>query len=95
MHTHMALPAELTIYTAAQTRAAWLDAIAPAADGPLCLHAADVADIDSAGLQLLLSLQRSMAAQQRALRLLHASQVLRDACARAGLGDILLPESQT
>lgn len=79
------LPAELTIYTAAETREAWLAALAQPADGPLVAQAADVAELDGAGLQLLLSLQCALAQQQRALQLQAPSPALRDACRRCGL----------
>lgn len=87
-HPVLPLPAEMTIYTAARTRDAWLGALAHAADGPLRLPAGDVTEIDAAGLQLLVSLRHTLALQQRTLQLIEPSDVLRAACARAGLREI-------
>lgn len=89
MNDTLMLPAELTIYTAAQTRESWLGTLASDADGPMTLQGAGVGDIDAAGLQLLVSLRRTLAARQRALHLLEPSEVLRAACTRAGLGELL------
>ena len=94
MDTDITLPAELTIYTAAQTRQAWLGALASPRDGTLRVDAAKVAEVDAAGLQLLLSLRRSMAAQRQSLCLRQPSAALVGACRRAGLCDVLLPEDQ-
>lgn len=88
MNPVLALPAEMTIYTATRTRDAWLGALAHAADGPLRMPAGAVAEIDAAGLQLLVSLRHSLDLQQRTLELIEPSDVLRDACARAGLREI-------
>lgn len=93
MSTTAMLPAELTIYTAAQTRQAWLDLPAAATDEPLRLQASAVAEIDGAGLQLLVALRHSLAAQQRALHLLEPSPTLRTACARSGLEGLLIEGS--
>ena len=54
MSTALVLPAEMSIYNVAELRAqwlAWLDA-APA-EGPGCVDASAVAEVDAAGLQLL------------------------------------------
>ena len=53
------LPAELTIYTAAETREAmmgWIKARDTGASGPLQISARDVEAVDGAGLQLLAAL---------------------------------------
>lgn len=89
MHDTLVLPAELTICSAAQTRESWLGMLASDAEGPLRVQGGDVDDIDAAGLQLLVSLRRTLAARQRALHLLEPSEVLRAACARAGLSELL------
>jgi anti-anti-sigma regulatory factor len=93
MHTALALPPELTIYTAAETRTAWLAALAEPGDGPLAVQAAAVAEVDAAGVQLLASLSRMLAAQQRTLQLVAPSAALRDACERLGLSSLLAAEA--
>lgn len=86
----LVLPSELTIYTVSELLPqwlAWLGAEA-AVDGPARVEAGDVAEIDGAGLQMLVSLQRALAARGRALELVAPSRVLQDACAGAGLTDL-------
>ena len=89
MNHTLALPAELTIYTASETRGAWLAWLAEHTDGPLAVDAAPVAEVDAAGVQLIVALSRSLAAQQRALHLLAPSAALSNACARLGLNSLL------
>lgn len=84
-----ALPTELTIYTAAETRAAWLAALSAPAEGPLRVDAAGVTEVDGAGVQLLLALRRSLAARERALQLVGPSGALDSACRRLGLADLI------
>lgn len=93
MSTHITLPAELTIYTAASTRAAWLDALAAPGEGPLQVQASAVAEVDGAGLQLLVSLRHTVAAAQRTLRLAEPSEALLAACRAAGLATLLTTET--
>jgi ABC-type transporter Mla MlaB component len=92
------LPAELTIYTAGETHAAWLAWLADAGDPPgeaagadgLCpVDGAAVDQIDAAGLQLLVSLANTLAGQQRAMRLVNPSRPLRDACSALGVASLL------
>ena len=98
------LPAELTIYTAAETRSAWLtwlagdatDAINVAIGDPLCrVDASGCDEIDAAGAQLLVALAHSLARQQRQLHLHQASNPVRAACHDLGLADWLPPEPVT
>ncbi len=80
------LDPELTIYTVAQVRGQMLGWLAEGAeDGDFVLDAAGVADVDGAGVQLLAALARSLAAQQRTLRLAAPAPALREACGRLGL----------
>ena len=85
------LPAELSIYTAAELHPQWLawatredvaghDALA---DGTA------VDQVDGAGLQLLVALQRCLAHRGSTLRLNAASRPLREACTALGLGSWL------
>ncbi len=89
MSTVLALPTELTIYTAAETRSAWLAALSEGGDGSLAVRAGAVTEIDAAGVQLLASLARTLAAQQRSLQLVEPSDTLRNACERLGLSSLL------
>lgn len=83
------LPAELTIYTAADLRAEWL-AWAATVDAPQATADAGAVDqVDGAGVQLLVALQRSLAARGPGLRVTGSSPALRNACAALGLADWL------
>ena len=87
------LPAELTIYTAAETRSAWLGWLAgeTGLDGPVCAVDASACDeVDAAGLQLLVALAHSLARRQRRLQLLQPGTALRAACTELGLDGLLL-----
>jgi len=95
----LALPAELTIYTVGELHPQWLawlgqGAAAPHADtaaGAAAevtaeLQAAAVEQVDAAGLQLLLSLQRALADRGRSMQIHAPSQGLRGGCEALGLG---------
>ena len=100
-HAPLRLPAELTIYTAAETRDAWLawlggDAAHATAAEPLCKVDASACDeIDAAGTQLLVALAHSLARQQRRLQLQQPSTPVRAACHDLGLAAWLLDEVPT
>lgn len=84
--TAPALPAELTIYVVADLLPqwlAWLDE--PDAPPTLTLDAADVDQLDAAGLQLLVSLGLGLARRDRALRLQAPSPAIVDGCRQLGL----------
>ncbi len=89
------LGAELTIYTASETHAGWLAWFASTADRhddaavAVGVDARAVEAIDGAGMQLLLSLQRSLQARGLALDLCEPSAELLAACAVMGTGDRL------
>lgn len=85
--TALALPAELTIFTAAETRDALLGAAADAARSGAALHvdAADVIDVDGAGVQLLVSLSRLCERDERPWHLHSPSDALVHACTVLGL----------
>ena len=88
------LPAELTIYTAAETRTAWLAWCAAEAgqiDATCRVDAAAVDEVDAAGAQLLVALANSLGRQQSALQLCNASRPLRQACEELGLAALLAP----
>ena len=93
----LSLPAELTIYTASETRAAWLAWLAAEQadnahdrrDGHCTVHADAVDQIDAAGVQLLVALSHTLARQQRKLQLLAPSAALRGACEALGAAALL------
>lgn len=85
------LPVELTIYTVAELHPQWLAAATPAAsraeqeDEHCTVDASQVQEVDTAGLQLLLSLSGLLQRQRRSLQLLNASEPMRRACTALGL----------
>jgi phospholipid transport system transporter-binding protein len=93
--TALRLPAELTIYTAAENRTAWLAWLAGEGDAAghdaVCrIDAAAVDEVDAAGVQLLVALAHSLARQQSRLQLTQPSQPLRDACQDLGVASLLI-----
>lgn len=88
----LSLPVELTIYAVAELRPSWLDwldRVAAAGEDAAEVRAADVAEVDGAGLQLLLALRRSMHDRRIDLRLREPSPALRTAIGGLGLGEDL------
>ena len=84
------LPAELTIYAVSELRTQWLAALdAGPGEGDCVVDASAVAEVDGAGLQLLVALSRQLAAHDAALRLASPTAALRDACATLGLSALL------
>jgi ABC-type transporter Mla MlaB component len=86
----LALPAELTIYTVGELHPQWLQWLgevrsAPGQDGALEIRAEGVDQVDAAGIQLLVSLQRALEAQGRRLHVRDPSQTLADGCGALGL----------
>ncbi|MBL8363355.1 MAG: STAS domain-containing protein [Rubrivivax sp.] len=92
MTTAMALPAELTIYTAAQTRQCMLERLG-ADDGPgaapFVVDGSAVAEIDGAGVQLLVALSRSLLAQGRRLAIAAPAETLASACVALGAASLV------
>jgi ABC-type transporter Mla MlaB component len=92
----LALPSELTIYTVAENRLKWLSCLAAEAgagqDGSFAVDAAAVQEVDAAGVQLLLALQRTLAARQQTLHLLGTGPALAAAC-RAMSAQGLVPDA--
>jgi ABC-type transporter Mla MlaB component len=93
----LALPSELSIYTAAELHPQWLAWAGEmaAAGGDAVVDGQAVDQIDGAGVQLLVALQRLLAARACTLRLQAPSRPLSEACAGLGLaawlGDLQLP----
>ncbi len=85
-----ALPAEMTIAFAAETREALLQAIGV---GQSQFAADAIESIDSSGIQLLLALHRSLQTNGVSLALTQPSVPLMDALRLYGLGDVLAPQS--
>lgn len=84
----LSLGPELTIAQAAACRDALVDALC-AGPGDLALELSGVTDIDSAGVQLLLALARSVRARGGALTLGRPSAEVRAALAVLGLDERL------
>jgi ABC-type transporter Mla MlaB component len=93
-----ALPAELTIYTVAERRTHLLAGLADAArerargapgDDACRVDASAVAEVDGAGVQLLLALDRELARAQWPLQLTRPSAALAQACASLGVAATL------
>ena len=94
MATVLALPAELTIYTVGELRTPWLtwlgDAVASSDDTEtLVADAAAVDQVDTAGVQLLLSLSSALRGQGRALHVTNPGGPLGEACALLGVAALL------
>jgi ABC-type transporter Mla MlaB component len=88
----LALPPELTIYTVGELRPqwlAWLGQAEAAADDMAVLRADQLGEVDGAGMQMLLALDRSLAERGRRLRIAAASTALQTGCGAAGLSDWL------
>jgi anti-sigma B factor antagonist len=84
----LALGPDLTIAHAAAWRQTLLQALA-AHSGDLALDLSAVTDIDSAGLQLLLSTRRSLLERGDGLHIAASSAALDDALGHFGLADLL------
>jgi anti-anti-sigma factor len=87
----LALPAELSIYTAGELHPAWR---AWAEAGGQCVDGTAVDQVDAAGLQLLLALARSLQARGTRLRVVGASRVLEEGCTALGLAHWLAEHRQ-
>ncbi|MFG6489195.1 lipid asymmetry maintenance protein MlaB [Roseateles sp. BYS78W] len=91
------LPSELSIYSAAELHPQWLAWAGDAASAgtEALADGQGVDQVDGAGVQLLLALQRCLAARGCTLRLRAPSLPLREACAALGLatwlGDLQTP----
>lgn len=89
------LPAELSIYNAAELRPHWLDWAGRHAAPEAVADGSAVDQVDGAGVQLLLALQHSLAARGVVLRLRAPSRPLREACDALGLTDWLANATPT
>ncbi len=87
------LEPELTIYSAAQVKQALVDALV--ARDPLTLDLADVCEVDSAGVQLLLAALRHAVSQGGSLQLAGHSAAVQEAFALLGLDAQLAPVHST
>jgi anti-anti-sigma regulatory factor len=87
-----ALPQELTIFTVGDCHAlyqGWLTS--DSGSETLALDASAVAEVDGAGVQLLLSLANSLAPHGRRLALADPSPPLAAACTNLGAAGLLAP----
>jgi len=89
MTSTLNLPSELTIYAVAELRPQWLAWMAAADDDALCADAADVSEIDGAGLHLVLSLARALERDGRTLAVQNPSATFDAACRTLGLDALL------
>jgi anti-anti-sigma factor len=80
---------ELTIQHAARLRQDWLDRLTGEPGGPFTLDLGGVAEIDSAGVQLLLALRHSLRQQGRSLQLEQPAAAVQDALRTLGLNELL------
>ena len=80
----MALDGELTIYRAAELKPLLLATLP--GTGPILLDLAEVTEVDSAGVQLLLLLRREALAAGRTLQLLNPSLAVAEAFELLDLG---------
>jgi len=90
------LPAELTIYTAAEVRQlllTWLGEQEAGGTEVAAIGASGVNDIDGAGLQLLGALSQTLAHQAMAWHFRNPSNALIEACQTLGSAAWLLPTS--
>ena len=96
MRSDWALPAELSIYTVSELRAQWLAALNSddhelRAEREVCrVDGAAVDTVDAAGVQLLLSLRRSLTDRGCRLDIVTPSTALSQGCTSMGLGGTLL-----
>ncbi len=82
----LAMGPELTIYHAAEQRTTLLAALAAHPDG-LALDLGEVAEIDSAGVQLLLAAHREGQLRQQPLRIARTSTAVDEVFTLMGLSD--------
>lgn len=92
MSSLLSLPRELTVYTVGELHGRCLEALsawsAPPEDA-LEVDAAEVEEVDAAGLQWLLSLSYGAAGEGREFALAEPSTALRRACEALGMNDWL------
>jgi anti-anti-sigma regulatory factor len=88
----LSLPAELTVYSVAALKPQWLDCLDGDPDTALCVDASAAADIDAAGVQLLMALDNALRNRRRRLRLVEPSDALRGACAALGASQLLVTD---
>jgi anti-anti-sigma regulatory factor len=95
MKPALALPSEMTIYSVADVRRRLLAHVDSHAEDEACrLDGGAVDQVDAAGVQLLVSLARTLAPLGRTLQLGNASPVLQAACESLGLSQYLLDPGQ-
>lgn len=85
------LPAEISVYTAAELRSQWLVELeSRAGDAEVIeLDGSAVEQFDAAGAQSLLALAHALSARGQRLQLTRASDVLAHACRALGLADLI------
>jgi anti-anti-sigma regulatory factor len=89
MSSALILPAEMSIYNVSELRSQWLAWLDACDDVPGQVDASQVAEVDAAGLQLLLSLAGAVRRRDGFLQLLQPSSALQSACQALGLQSLL------
>lgn len=88
MSHSLALPPELTIYTASETRADWLTWLTTLSEDAV-VDGAAVNQVDGAGLQLLVALRHAVLQRGRIWSLLAPSATLAQTCGALGASVLL------
>jgi ABC-type transporter Mla MlaB component len=89
----LAIPAELTIYTVGELHPRWIAWLGECAAHPPRADGAAVSEVDSAGLQMLLALDRAVAERGGHLVIDAPSSALSAGCAAVGLSGWLAERS--
>ncbi len=89
----LALPQELSIYTASETRADWLTWLGDLPD-EFEIDGSAVEQVDGAGLQLLVALCHAVKHRGRPWRLVSVSATLQAACLALGVSAVLTRDAQ-
>ena len=88
MPNALVLPAELTIYAVGELRPTWLQWI-NRNGGDWRVDGAAVAEVDGAGIQMLLALAHSAAAERQPFVVENPSETLATACRTMGLQELI------
>lgn len=93
----LSLPEELTIYTAGELHPRWLEWLqtVPAEGAAVDIRAESVDQVDAAGLQLLLALERALTARGATVSMIASSAALRSGCEAIGLASWLQSHEAT
>lgn len=85
----LTLPSELTIYTVGELHPQWLAWAVADDDEAMHADASAVAEVDGAGLQLVLALERQLQRSRRTLAIARPSEPFAAACRALGVQHLL------